>query len=194
MTYLKVFSFLSAFALCLGIALYLSKPADPGPVVSKPCDGDFIAGYKQWTQVNAEPLKIPSRQAEACADLRLLRLNLDRYNPHLDKFVVVFVNEIGRAAMLEQRTPKFPQGSIIVKEKLSTKESSAPELLTIMKKREQGYDTDNGDWEYFVFDGAGEVMQANGKLEKCQACHREEKRTDFVMRDYISYDQWLKMK
>ena len=63
-----------------------------------------------------------------------------------------------------------------------------------MKKREPGYDADKGDWEYFVFDGKGREMKANGKLEKCQGCHLEDKRTDFVSRRYIPYDTWQKMK
>lgn len=192
--YFKVLTFSIAFALCLGIALYLSKPAHSIPVVPQSADGDFIAAYRQWTRVNSEPLKIPPRSAQACADVRLPMLDLDKYSPHLDKYVVVFVNEIGKAAMLEQREPKFPHGSIIVKEKLSTKESSIPELLTVMKKREAGYDPANGDWEYFVFDGGGRLMQASGKLERCQACHKEEKWTDYVARDYISAEQWDKMK
>jgi Cytochrome P460 len=194
MKLLKPLSFIFALALSSGLALYLSQPASSLPVIEKPADGDFIAGYKNWTRVNSEPQIVPSRLAIQCAMPTAAQLSLEEQNPHRDKFVVVYVNSIGRAAMMEQKWPRFPQGSIIVKEKLSTKESATPELLTVMKKRESGYDPNKGDWEYFVFDGTGREMKASGKLEKCQGCHLEDERTDFVSRRYIPYDTWQKMK
>lgn len=39
--------------------------------------------------------------------------------------------------MLYRKKPNFPQGSLIVKEKLTKPDSKSPELLTIMHKREK---------------------------------------------------------
>jgi hypothetical protein len=83
----------------------------------------------------------------------------------------VFVNQVGERAMLHQKKPAFPQGSLIVKEKLPDPHSGAPELLTVMRKRERGYNPAGGDWEYLVLDGAGRQVQAQGKLQNCQSCH-----------------------
>lgn len=104
------------------------------------------------------------------------------------KFVTVYVNEIGQRAMLHQRKPTFPQGSTIVKEKLAQPHSNTPELLTVMHKRERGYNPGGGDWEYLVLDGAGARVQAQGKLQNCQSCHTQWKGTDFVSRAYLSAD------
>ena len=65
---------------------------------------------------------------------------MEENNPHRSKLVVVYVNDIGRAAMMEQKLPHFRRARSIVKEKLATIASTAPELLTVMRKREPGYD------------------------------------------------------
>jgi len=87
--------------------------------------------------------------------------------------------------MMEEQSPHFPQGSVIVKQKLPTKDSTSPELLTVMIKREAGFNPENGDWEYMAVDGAGKQVLARGKLENCQACHTTVKDVDFVYRSYL---------
>ena len=87
-------------------------------------------------------------------------------------------------SMMEERSPKFPVGSVIVKEKLPAKDSSTVELMTAMVKHESGYNPKNGDWEFLVLDGSGKI-ETRGKLESCQACHLMEKATDYVSRSYL---------
>ena len=134
-----------------------------------------IAGYRQWTKVNPRPIEMFKTVAELCAAPTLHNradsAKPQTDNPHFRKFITVYVNAMGRAAMLEQKTPHFPVGSIIVKEKLSAETSKDPELLTVMIKREAGYNQANGDWEYLVTDGTGEKVTARGKLENCAVCH-----------------------
>jgi hypothetical protein len=143
-------------------------------------DEELIAGYRKWTRVNPEPVTMAAQSAQACAILLP-----DPNNPHSSKFITVYVNEIGRHAMMEEETPHFPQGSIVVKEKLSTPTSTAPELLTVMIKRAPGYNPESGDWEYLVTDGTGKSVQKRGKLENCQACHLRDKSTDYIVRSYL---------
>ena len=173
--------------LFVSIAVSSSKPSS-SEVVMRSDEGvvnKIIAGYKQWTRVNAEPHAVGSRLAVLCGRPTAAQISLEEQNPHLDKFVVVFVNGIGKLAMMEQKTPIFPEGSVIVKEKLTTKDSASPELLTVMRKREAGYDPDKGNWEYMVFDGAGQTLQASGKLENCQGCHIQHRATDYISRIYL---------
>jgi hypothetical protein len=66
----------------------------------------------------------------------------------------VFVNPVGREEMMTKQSPKFPIGSMIVKEKLGSPDSTKPEVLTAMIKRAPGYNPESGDWEYLVLDGA----------------------------------------
>ena len=194
--YMKTLLFLLALGTCLGAALFLSSPAQSEVKASsdETPSNELIAGYQKWTRVNPQPKLVSSRIAIQCAMPSVAQQEMEENNPHRSKLVVVYVNDIGRAAMMEQKLPNFPQGSIIVKEKLATKESTAPELLTVMRKRESGYDSSRGDWEYMVFDGAAKVVQASGKLEKCQACHLLEKSTDYVSRSYLPANVQEKLK
>jgi len=191
----KLISFVIAAGFSLSVALLLSSPVNSEVVVNDNAPtAELIAGYKQWTRVNAEPQVVASQIAIQCAAPTLAQRQLEDGNPHRDKLIVVYVNEVGRAAMMEQKKPVFPVGSIVVKEKLTTKESAVPELLTVMRKREAGYDPERGNWEYLVFDGPGKVLQASGKLEKCQGCHQLEKNTDYISRRYLPTDVWQKLK
>lgn len=192
---MKVLIFVLTLSACIGAAFFLSTPMKSEMVMAKTTDdGDLIAGYKQWTRVNGEAKVVPSRISLQCASPTQVDTELERQNPHRDKFVVVYVNDLGRVPMMEQKRPQFPQGSIIVKEKLSTKDSQSPELLTVMRKREPGYNPASGDWEYMVFDGPGKVLKASGRLENCQGCHVKEKYTDYVARNYMSTEAWDKLR
>lgn len=88
--------------------------------------------------------------------------------------------------MLERKAPSFPAGSVIVKEKLPSRDSDTPELLTVMIKKGKGFNPASGDWEYMVVDGSGSKVLAQGKLENCQSCHTAKPATDYVFRTYLS--------
>src|SRR5262245_42191739 len=104
-----------------------------------------LSKHRTWTLVNPGPVMMDAVLAVDCA-----APNLGTNSPHSNKYVSVYVNDAGRAAMMSERYPRFPQGSIIVKEKLSDKTSGVPELSTVMVKRGDGYDQANGNWEYLV--------------------------------------------
>ena len=125
------------------------SPLDPGALHAE------ILKYKTWTVVNSEPVKLDPFLSADCADAAK-RIEA----PHFDKYIRVYVNDIGQAAMLKAKNPKFPVGSIVIKEKLPEKESQTPEFFTIMLKREAGYNPRGGDWEYLIM-GA-----AKAKIEK----------------------------
>jgi hypothetical protein len=151
---------------------------------------DKFAAYRSWHLVNPEPVKMDERVAILCAPI----FPRGTENPHAEKFISVYVNDAGRDAMFNERSPKFPRGSMIVKEKLGSKESRSPELLTAMLKREEGYDAKNGDWEYLVLDGAATRILEQGKLESCQSCHTWRKQTDYIFRIYAPPDVYRQLK
>jgi hypothetical protein len=155
---------------------------------SKPAQIDEIRGYRSWTLVNPQPVAISPKASSLCAAQLPANLNNDAQNPHLHKLISVYVNDTGRRAMMNERYPKFAVGSVIVKEKLPLDKGSEPELLTVMIKRERGFNPASGDWEYMVVDGTGTKAEARGKLENCQACHVPLKYTDYVSRSYMPLD------
>lgn len=151
-----------------------------------------IEGYRAWFKVNREPEVMEARTAILCAAPTTGRSIYGAANPHHEKYITVYVNELGRTAMMEQAKPSFPEGSVIVKEKLPDRSSQSPELLTVMIKRGKGFNNESGDWEYMVVDGSGTKVEAQGKLEKCQSCHLANQQKDYVFRTYLPYDVKLK--
>ena len=141
-----------------------------------------ILQYKTWTLVNAEPVKMSAFMRAACADVRKPII----ISPHFDKYIRVYVNELGREAMFKEENPKFPIGSIIVKEKLPAKDSEDPEFYTIMVKRENGYDSVNGDWQYLTMDETKSRIEEPENISSCQSCHAPYNDTsDYVSREYL---------
>ncbi|HEX7314036.1 MAG TPA: cytochrome P460 family protein [Pyrinomonadaceae bacterium] len=156
---------------------------------------EMFAGYKNWSRVNPQPVRFHLMRAEDCAVPIGINTRMQTAeSPHIDKFVNVFVNDAGRRAMLKELRPRFPVGSLVVKEKLPAYDAKEPELLTAMYKREAGYDPEGGDWEYLVLDGQGREVRARGKLESCRACHQAAADTDFVTRHYLPQDIRRKLK
>jgi hypothetical protein len=154
-----------------------------------------VEGYRNWTKVNAVPQLMPVQVATACVMPIPPTEEADMPgNPHREKFFTVYVNDKGRDAMLKERNPNFPEGSIIVKEKLPSKESRTPELLTVMIKRTRGFNPESGDWEYMVLDGAGTRIEGRGNLQNCQGCHVANRKTDYIFRTYLSYEAWNNLK
>ena len=165
------------------------SPVQPVAAAGEPVKE--IAGYRSWTKINSVPQLMPDRVAALCAPVTALPA---AKNPHQNKYLTVYVNELGRKAMLEQLRPVFAEGSVIVKEKLSEKTSQTPELMTVMIKRGKGFNPASGDWEYMVVDGTGTRVLNQGKLEDCQACHLSNAGTDYVFRTYLSNEALSKLK
>ena len=153
-----------------------------------------IAGYRSWTKVNPTPELMDVRTSTDCAAPIGGFGTYGPSNPHREKYITVYVNELGRKAMMEQRKPQFPEGSVIVKEKLSEPSSTSPELLTVMIKREKGFNPETGDWEYAVFDGTGTKLESRGKLSTCQGCHLSRPDTDYIFRTYLTDEVSNKLK
>lgn len=155
-----------------------------------------IAGYRNWTRVNTEAQRMEMQTAQLCAAvLPSIGNNLNGpTNPHRNKYILVYVNATGREAMMEMRKPNFPKGSVIVKEKLPDKSSQTPELLTVMIKREKGFNPATGDWEFMEVDGSGTKVESRGKLENCQGCHLARPNTDYIFRSYLPDEVSNKLK
>ena len=106
---------------------------------------------------------------------------------------MVYVNELARQPMLTERKPSFPQGSIIVREKLETETSTTPALLSVMIKREKGFSLGDNDWEFIVADGAEGKLQLRERTINCMRCHSSQIESDYVYRYSLSRDDRLKL-
>jgi Cytochrome P460 len=71
-----------------------------------------------WTQVNERPYYLSSRIDILCRmPIREDYESIRKENPHASSYITVYVNQIGRAEMFSTGRPRFPEGSVIVKEK-----------------------------------------------------------------------------
>lgn len=150
---------------------------------------DEVAGYKNWTKASKSNFVMNTASATACAATRRevpIKGSEIEKSPHKDKYINVFVNAVGKEAMLMQKRPKFPVGTVIVKEKLSSPDSLIPELLTVMIKRAKGFNPKVGDWEFMTLNGDATEVTSKGKLENCQTCHIGYKQNDFITRTYLT--------
>ena len=91
----------------------------------------------------------------------------------------MYVNTLAKKAYVE-KSSIFPVGSIVVKPLYSDLKRSETAKLTIMIKMEQGYDAENGDWWYGVYDKTGREGYNQGKIKSCIKCHRIAKETDYM--------------
>lgn len=168
----NVFLFIPALAMLGCAAASYSSPSAPKSDLAS------LAKYRQWTLVNPTPQLMEPLPAISCSMIP----GRQEPSPHLHKYISVFVNPLGREEMMTKRSPKFPVGSMIVKEKLGSLDSTTPEVLTAMIKREPGYNPESGDWEYLVLDGAASKIVEQGKLTRCSGCHRPYQSSDFIAR------------
>ena len=88
---------------------------------------------------------------------------------------------------------KYDTGTIFVKENYATNNGSPgqPLTLTIMIKREKGYDPDMGDWQYIQSDVSGKIIfdgASNNKrlYQACISCHANIKERDYIFSTYYS--------
>lgn len=151
-------------------------------------DAAQLKDTNEWNKVNAEPYRTTGAVDFLCGLPTKKATEPERKkNPHEATFITVYVNNIGREAMFAKEVQTFPQGSLIVKEKINSRleGSNKPVLYTIMRKREPGFNPNLGDWEFAVVGPNGKDVQGRGKLANCQSCHRPKRDSDFVFRSYV---------
>jgi hypothetical protein len=170
-------SFLALAAVCLVAA---GASLQSGKLRPVPGIGDFHA----WTRVNQRPVPISSQLDTLCRGLipeEAARLAGD---PHMHKFIDVWVNPMGKKAMFDGG--KFPEGSMIVKEK--HKDFNGPvDMSTVMIKRGGGYNPTCGDWEFLTLDASGQKVTSRGRIESCMKCHRDQIGLDYTYRTYVAH-------
>jgi hypothetical protein len=96
----------------------------------------------------------------------------------------IYINALAKKAYI-QKWSLFPVGSIVVKALYPDQERSETSKLTIMIKMEKGYDTDNGDWWYGVYDETGMDGWYQGKIKSCIQCHAYGKETDYMFSESV---------
>jgi hypothetical protein len=129
-------------------------------------------------RVTSEPFPIDPRIATMCAQ------QASNPSPHQGRWIHVFVTSRGSDAM---KTGKglYPLGTVILKEKFADAAGTKPVLFTGMLKREKGYNTKAGDWQFFVLNTDATTVTTD-HTQSCINCHAPLRATDFVSRRYLT--------
>lgn len=93
------------------------------------------------------------------------------------------MNDVARTVLPQSRPLIYPEGTVIVREKLPT-ETGPPEVLTAMIKRKKGFNPKANDWEFLLLNGDATEIKKREKTGACQRCHASAKEADFVIRSY----------
>lgn len=86
----------------------------------------------------------------------------------------IYINKVGEAVHKQSGNPKYPEGTVIVKESYGNKgrwEAQKSPQLTIMVKLKPGESPETGDWGW-VMGGKGKISTGTSKRAKfCSKCH-----------------------
>src|ERR1044072_1154302 len=108
----KIFLRFGLIIFASGLVLIFTSPVThSNKVPSNNFNDSEIEGYKQWTRVNPKPVKLDAPMSVMCAPASAARVN---NSPHTNKFITVYVNNLGKVMMMQAMNPQFPQGTIIV--------------------------------------------------------------------------------
>ena len=92
---------------------------------------------------------------------------------------MVYANPIAAAALRDHNVTVFPEGAVIVKEKLRASEDPKAEAVAVMTKRSvKDFPNSNG-WEFSF-----RPTETTPTYEGCIACHRAGGRKDYVFGQY----------
>ncbi len=127
----------------------------PTPQCSVDSTPDF-ADYAAWTKVNPKPIK-----------------------GH-EVYVNIYVDDAAKDIYLSASGETFPVCSRIVKTHLVSAEDESVTAVTVMVKMPAGYDPENNDWWWGMYDKDGKVAEMSGKVTVCIGCHKPAAAADYV--------------
>ncbi|RMH42247.1 MAG: hypothetical protein D6689_08740, partial [Deltaproteobacteria bacterium] len=138
------------------------------PCAGNPCGGgnpcaaahtpDF-SGWKGWTKVNAA--RFVSKG-------------------HRSAWVDVYVDSAAVADKYNAKSGPYPVGARIAKVQYKSADDTTPVAITAMVKMAAGYDDENGNWWYGVYDASGTKAMKAGKIDMCINCHDQASDRDYV--------------
>lgn len=134
-----------------------------------------LAEYTAWRKLTPDGYSIPPQLAALCTSPAPAPSpkRVEVFGPHANTFVRVFANPLAVRALSARDV--FPEGSILVKEKLN---STVPSAHGVMIKRAKGFNPSTADWEFLFY-----PSQRSASFTTCADCHRSAPH-DFVFGSY----------
>jgi hypothetical protein len=147
---------LSAVLFGTSIALAADNDIAPGRCSSEKLM--TFEGWSEWTKVTPKPVVSAG---------------------HSNNWVRIYVDKLAESTYLSASAP-YPECARIVKPIYRDANGVEVKKLTIMVKMPFGYDPENADWWYGVYDAAGTKVRQQGKLMDCIPCHKQAAETDYL--------------
>jgi len=141
--------------------------------------------YRTFTPQTPEPVDVSGYIFGLCR-LPTLREKEFQASIHGDgRYLQDWANALAVQGIATRGAPPFPAGAVIVKEKYAGPQAAQPDLVAIglMIKREAGFDSANGDWDYAYYEPALGIVQSAEQSTYCANCHAGASATDFVFID-----------
>ncbi len=156
------------------------------PPVTPSSDSLKLSDLTQYIRITQQPFKMHDSTAILCAPSAVKKATTPHEPDYPESaFCNVYVNSLAKETMLSG-DGIYPVGSIVIKSKLTKRDSQEPELFTVMEKMENGYDAEHGNWKYIVADGKTFKQIATGRIDSCIECHTQYKETDYITREYMT--------
>jgi len=115
-------------------------------------------GWQQWAAITPKPV---------------------RSQGHSNNWVSIYANELAEKTYRSASSP-YQTCAKIVKPIYTDSTGKNIRKLTIMVKMPPGYDPENADWWYGVYDASGTNVKRRGKLMDCIPCHKQAAETDYL--------------
>jgi len=109
------------------------------------------------------------------------------YSEDHKAFIDIYVNNIAKKSYILEEE-QFKVGAIIVKPIYPKEERKNIARVTIMMKMQNGYDTENGNWWYGVYDESGLNASNTGRIKSCIMCHEIAEDTDYLFSESVMFD------
>jgi hypothetical protein len=103
----------------------------------------------------------------------------------MTSFGRVYINAAAEPYMKEEPL-RFPVGSMIVREMLWKASDTEPHLVSVMVKRERGFNPILNDWEFAVVDRSFSRLKRGDSVISCAQCHAKVRSSDFLFKTYLT--------
>lgn len=145
--------------------------------------------YRDLPRITPTQIDIAEAVSGMCRDPR------DIHGPHIKPGILIYASPSAITAKTKKTdATRYPLGTLFVKEKFETKDSTTPNVITVMEKT-TNHNSVN-DWTFTMIRLSDRSIVREGFKKSCTECHQSYTRTDFVshstdalLADYVAARQ-----
>lgn len=137
---------------------------------------DRVARYLQYrnlTRLTTVKIDIAESVRTMCLDPKMV------HGPHMEPGIHLYASSAAIAVrQTANAVPRYPVGTLLVKEKFDTKDAATPSLITVMEKTASQGRVD--DWRFTMIRLADRSIVRDTARMSCAECHSRYADADFV--------------